>query len=598
MKKNFFLLVALCISTFGFAQERWISGIVKDGESPMSNVQIQIINEGTSVKTNAEGKYRILASTGDLLYYTSDGMETIQIRVEDVTRVLNVDMFPKIEKLENVTVTTRRRASQKELEEDYYFNPNIIKTVFGYLDKNKASYSVRTIDENRILPGEYDLANVLRNRFAGILISDGVGFGTNFGSGAGTGFAGASGVNAGRTVFLRRGRGPAVFDIDGQIFTQFPDFIDVQNIERLAIISSLTGTVRYGSIANGGVVVINTKNGIAAPQRDKNGVIIDRARLRNNFYDGKALSADNILNNAPEYLKELKSSTSFAEAKASFEKNAQKYASSPYFILDSYQYFYDTWKNEAYADHIIDNAYLGISNNPVHLKSLAYIYDAQGRVEKANETYKEVFILRPNYSQSYMDLTNSNRRMDRPKKAAILYARYFYLLDEGFINADTTMFANMINREFNNLLSLEKTDVVGASSSKKIKVDKEDFDGTRLVFEWSDSEAEFELQFVNPENQFYTWTHNLEVSPDIISREKDFGYSTCEYLIDDSLSGVWKINAKYLGNKSLTPSYLKATIYHNYGTKSQREEIKVFKLDVEDVNRELFTINKTSKSGI
>ncbi|MEM9076456.1 MAG: hypothetical protein AAGC43_05415 [Bacteroidota bacterium] len=595
MKKQFFLLVALCISFTGFSQERWVSGTIKDGNSPISDVNVQIINQGTSVKTNAEGKYKILASAGDVLFYTSPGMEPLQIRVEDVTRILNLDMFPKIEKLENVTVTKKRRASQKELEEDYYFNTDIINTVFGYLDRGRVAYTVRTIDADRILPGEYDLANVLRNRFPGIVVSDGFGFGTTFGARSSVGFAGASAVNVGRSVQIR-GR-TAIYDIDGQIFTQFPDFIDVQNIARIGIISALAGTTRYGTLGNGGVVVINTKNGIGVPRRDAKGFIIDRARLRNNFYDGKALTAENAANNAPEYLKELKRANSFDEAKASYQVNAQKYTSSPYFLLDSYKYFYDTWNEEDFADQIIEEGYLDISNNPVHLKSLAYIYDEQGRIEKANETYKEVFILRPNYLQSYMDLTNSNRRVDKPKKSAILYARYFYLLREGFLNTDTSMFSTMINREFNNLLSLEKTDVVGVSKGKKIKVDKEDFEGTRLVFEWSDSEAEFELQFVNPENQFHTWTHSLEASPKIIGREKDFGYSTAEYLIDDSLTGTWGINAKYLGNKSLTPTYLKATIYHNYGTKAQREEIKVFKLDIKNINRELFKITKTSKSG-
>ena len=580
------------------AQERWISGTIMDGENPMSNAKIQVINQGTSVTTNDTGKYRISASTGDLLYYTGDGMEPIQIRVEDVTRILNVDMFPKIEKLDNVTVTRKRRTSQKELEEDYYSNPNIIKTFFGYLDKDRASYATRIIDADRILPGEFNLANVLRNRFPGITVSDGAGFGTNFGSGAGVGLASATGVNVGRSVFLRPGSGPAVFDIDGQIFTFFPDYIDVQQIERIGIITSLTGTTRYGSIASGGVIVINTKNGLGVPIRDKKGFIIDRARLKNNFYDGKALTAESISNNAPEYLKQLKAAATFDEAKSHYTSNAAKYTTSPYFVLDSYRYFYDTWGNEAFADQIIEEAYPSISNNPVHLKSLAYIYESQERYEMANEIYKDVFILRPNYAQSYMDLANSNRSIDKSKKAAILYARYFYLLDEGFLKSDTTMFARMMNREFNNLLVLEKTDMIGSAKGRKIKVDSEDFDGTRLVFEWSNSEAEFELQFVNPENQFYTWTHDLESSADIISREKDFGYSTSEYLIDDSLTGVWKINAKYLGNKSLTPTYLKATIYHNYGTKSQRKEIKVFKLDVKNVNRELFRVNKTSKSGI
>ena len=295
-------------------------------------------------------------------------------------------------------------------------------------------------------------------------------------------------------------------------------------------------------------------------------------------------------------MKQLRGSDTFEEAKTVYESYAEKYAASPYFVLDAYQYFYDTWKNETYADQIIEDAYTTIGLNPVHLKSLAYIYESQERYDKANDAFREVFILRPNYAQSYMDLANSNRDIDKPKKSAILYARYFYLLDQGFMSADTTMFSKMLNRDFNNLLALEKTDVV-KSKTKKIKVDDEDFDGTRIVFDWSDSEAEFELQFVNPENQFYTWTHSLEASPNTISREKDYGYSTREYLIDASLPGTWKVNLKYLGNKSLTPAYLRATIYHNYGTKSQSKETKVFKLDIKDVNRQLFQINKAAQTG-
>ena len=67
-----------------------------------------------------------------------------------------------------------------------------------------------------------------------------------------------------------------------------------------------------------------------------------------------------------------------------------------------------------------------------------------------------------------------------------------------------------------------------------------------------------------------------------------FFLNTKEYLVDNSLSGLWKVNAKYLGNKSLTPTYLKTTVYHNYGTPAQRKEVQLFKLGLKDVHQELF----------
>ena len=110
-----------------------------------------------------------------------------------------------------------------------------------------------------------------------------------------------------------------------------------------------------------------------------------------------------------------------------------------------------------------------------------------------------------------------------------------------------------------------------------------------------DSEAEFELQFVNPENQYFMLKHSLADNTAMISSEKEYGYSAIEYLLDGSLPGSWKVNVNYLGNKSLTPTYLKATIYYNYGTYAQRKETKVFKLNLKNTPYELFAISVGSK---
>lgn len=112
-----------------------------------------------------------------------------------------------------------------------------------------------------------------------------------------------------------------------------------------------------------------------------------------------------------------------------------------------------------------------------------------------------------------------------------------------------------------------------------------------MVFEWNDGEAEFELQFVNPQGHYFKYEHSLFANAKSIQQEKTVGFSCQEFLMDDSLTGEWQINATYLGNKKLSASYLKATIYYNYGLESQREETKVFKLGLKNVNRELFKLN-------
>ncbi|BFP42910.1 hypothetical protein FGF1_37550 [Flavobacteriaceae bacterium GF1] len=594
--KIFYTVLILSISVFiCSAQERFIKGTITDGENLLPNANVQIVNSGVSTNTDEDGKYRILASPGDALFYNYPGMEPIQIRVEDVTKTLNVEMFPKVVKLKNVTVTQNRNNSQKELETQYATNPNILKTLFGYLDKTKVSYSVRIMDGNDILPGEYNLALVLQNRFAGIRVLNGLGMGSGtVGTPNATtvGFGAAFGANAGRSVLLRGGR--AIFDIDGQLFTDFPDFIDVQNIRRIGILSSSAGTVKYGTMARGGVIVINTKTGTVIP-KDKNGRPWDTARLRNNFLREPVVSSSVALKNAPTYLRELESATTFEEAQAIFESNLDKYAGNPYFILDAYRFFYEKWNAQQFADAVVEGAMDSFVGNPVVLKALAYIYESQERFGLSHQVTKDVFILRPHYAQSYLELANSNRNLGKTAMAAKVYARYFYLLDEGFMETDTSTFSTIIKREFNNLLALEVDDRV--VKSKRVSMDGEEYKGTRLVFEWNDSEAEFDLQFVNPEGQYYTWKHSLEENPEIILREKELGYACSEYLIDGSIPGIWRANIKYQGNKSLTPTYLKATIYHNYGSKEQRKEVRVFKLNVKDTNQELFNVRTIGSIG-
>ena len=51
----------------------------------------------------------------------------------------------------------------------------------------------------------------------------------------------------------------AIFDIDGSIQTDFPSYIDPQQIKSISILKSLSATNRYGGIARGGAIIIKLK---------------------------------------------------------------------------------------------------------------------------------------------------------------------------------------------------------------------------------------------------------------------------------------------------------------------------------------------------
>jgi hypothetical protein len=565
----------LIVSTFGFAQDKKnnISGKVTHLEAPLTKVEVKNKQSNEIVMTDVDGKYNIKASPGAILEYSYPGMRAMEIVVEDVTRILNIKLSLEVNQLEEVVVEKTVLKSQKEMQRQYAFNKNIINSAFGFIDKETTSFSMKILDSKDFTSINLDIASALQFKVAGIRVERPPNDPYN------------------PTIYFRGGAlgfFPAIYDVDGVIMTNFPSFLQIENIERVAVIRSLGAAVKYGGEANGGVIVINTKG--ANFYNNNSQVPDDLARIYTD-YDGEAKNLSDLSDNIPTYLKRLLSSESEEEAIALHKEQVKIYGSSFYYLLDSYDYFANNLNNIDYADGIISDNWDKLSNNPLALKTLAYFYQEEGRFKKANDLYKKIFILRPNYSQSYMDMANSYREIKEYQKAADIYVRYGYLLEESYLTAKGKL-GIIIDREFNNLLSLKGKKLLDKQNLKEVILDDE-FDGTRLVFEWNDSEAEFELQFVNPEGNYYKSEHSLLADANRIRDEKISGFSSEEYFIDDSLKGVWQVNVKYFGNKRLTPTYLKTTIYYNYGSASQRKETKVFKLILKDVNQHLLTISNT-----
>jgi tetratricopeptide (TPR) repeat protein len=546
--------------------------------APIEDVNISVSNSKNGTKTDANGYYSIVVNEGTLIRYSHIGFETVEILAEDISRTLNIVMVLEVNELDNVTVTkTLPRKTQKELFQEYNTNPNLIKTMFGILDKENIATTLYVLDEENFPPGALDLIDLVNGNLPG---------------------ARGYKPDIDRQSWFVTMRGnqsinfatPSIYEIDGLIFEEFPYWLDISNIKRIAASPSLSGNVKYGGMANTGIVIINTKSGNFSP--GANGIEnYDQAKLRNNIYSNDALAFD-ISSNEPEYLRQLRNSATEEEAQKIYRKRSAQYGKSFHFVLDAYQYFSKELGNDKFAYGIIEEHKELFASDPMALKALAYLYQEEGSFKKANELYKELFILRANYGQSYMDLANSYREIGEDKRAAAMYARYGYLLQEGFLRAEDDQ--NIImERELNNLIALKGKDLLSKRELKNLVLDDE-FNGTRLVFEWNDSEAEFELQFVNPEGNYFKSEHSLFADAEGVKNKKISGFSSEEYLIDDSIKGLWQVNTKYFGNKSLTPTYLKATIYHNYGSASQRKETKVFKLSLRNVNQQLFTVSNMS----
>lgn len=579
MKNLVFTLFCSFLINVGLAQNiKEVFGTISDDFGFLENVIVSVNDQDTRTVSDVKGNYRIAVEEGDVLRFEHLGKLPLEIKVEDVTRILNMTMFDDAEMLDEVTVNNKRLKTQDERAMEYATNPNIIKNAYGYLDKETAGYSMRILEEKDFGPHYTDIGTLMNGKFAGVMAHCNI-------------YTGEVEVSV-RVNNTSYGNNTAIYDVDGVIMYSLPcSLIDPSNIKKIAVIRGQGGSGLYGSNVMGGVVVINTKTGTFASVQKEN---LQRAKERNqkSIYTGDAIPID-AQQGLPTYLERYHQSLSETEALNIYANERDKYAASFYFVLDSYAYFKEKWNNDEFADSIIKKNYGLFEKNPIALKSLAYMYQAHMEYEKAKDIYKEVFILRTEYAQSYYDLAESHIENKEYARAATIFTRYDYLKEQGFLNDEKGDFTQFMNVELNNLLGLKENDFLSLKEQSKL-VSHESFKGTRIVFEWAESEAEFELQMVNPENRFFIWNHSLKDNCEQIKDEKSIGYATKEYLIGNTYRGDWQVNIKYFGNKSLTPTYLKVAIYHDYGTFSQRKETKVFKLALKNVNQQLFTVSNIS----
>jgi len=576
---SFFLFLFLVSTSSLKSQERakTVFGTVTDGQTPLSNVSVILEGTAQGTTTDEEGKYSIKVLPKNTLIFSHVGKESLEIVIEDITRQLNVELRPDFEQLDEVVVTKRKRKTQKDFARNYYSDTSIINTDFGYLSPELVGYELRVVDGKNLNSKARDILDAIAEQLPGLTVRT---------------------IRGERFLFTSsygslRGAAPVAYELDGHIWKEAPVELDIRKVIRIGVIPAKQSVYRYGpDIAPGGMVVINTSDINHGSDEDGNRPF-DLARLRGNKYNHDALDNDNLLKNETRYIKNLHASRDVQEAWEVYENHKTTYGDSYSFAIDSYRFLKERFDDKTLANRIIDNHAESFKENPVALKALAYLYQGNEDFEQANEVYRELFLLRPNYVQSYMDLANSYRDIGEYKKAASLYSRYNHLVEKRLLANDTLTVTKMMEREFNNLISLKGKNIFPQKDLNDFKVEN-DFDGTRLVFEWNDGEAEFELQFVNPEGHYYATEHSLFADSERIREEKLAGYSCEEFLIDESLPGIWQVNAKYLGNKRLTPSYLKVTIYYDYGSAAQRKETKVFKLGLKNVNQELFKIQNAT----
>ena len=523
-----------------------VKGKVYSTVSPIQGASIVVKDTYTEAISNVEGDFTIDAEAGDILQINHLGMEEKAVTVPD-NEVVDILMDADGELLDEITIRAERK--KEELKE----------TGFRKIDQDKLGYSISTITKEDIPSYAINISDVIRGRFAGVRV---------LGS-----FA------AGQTPrYLIRGGGNslspdfAMFDIDGIVYAPGQDlpYIDPQSIESISILKSLSATVKYGNFGRGGAIVVRTQLGQSNPGQQK----LDTLLVKGNDYKELQLNTINAIDAQSTYLGSLKNASSFENAKELYydQKIQQKLWPIPYYLEVS-DYFLK-WDKD-FANSILSNIAVVATNNYKALRVLAYKLEERQLYTQAALIYERIKALRPQDSQSYRDLAHSYQLIGEYQKAMDIYKQ---ILSNSIEGVDFSGLEQTIQNDLMHLLAFHRSKVSYRDLPSEYLIADYDID-RRMVFEWSDPQAEFEIQFVNPDKKYYKLSHTMLDNSDQILDEINKGYNTQEYIIDDAQKGEWIINIQYYGNANmLNPVFLKYTTYRNYGLANETKQVRVLKL--------------------
>lgn len=216
----------LLLVQFIFAQEKTVSGIIKDNTGPLPGVGIMIKNTSQGTETDFDGKYTIKVKEGDILIFSFVGMETVEKTV-DSSNTINVN-----------------------LKENDNLLDEVIVVAYGNTTKEALTGSVNVVTSKEIAS---------RNVTSPIAAIEGRATGVQFTTGAG-GPGSSPGIVI-RGVNTLQGATDPLYIVDGIQFEGALNTINQEDIESFTILKDAASTSLYGSRAANGVVIINTKKG-------------------------------------------------------------------------------------------------------------------------------------------------------------------------------------------------------------------------------------------------------------------------------------------------------------------------------------------------
>ena len=554
-KKEFVNLRTIQSNNSKASKFKTINGRVSDENGYLSDVTVISRDNNLQTITDSLGNFSIEAQNRGILEFRYIGKNTILSRVSEST-VKNIYMTDGNMILDEVVLENKKE--------------EIIDNGYGKLDKKRLGYSVETLAGDKIIPSNTNVKDAVAGKFSGVRI----------------------GANDDLTQFVGRGRYTTILGnqyglvvVDGLAIKQSDSsmgvgfiadtgFINPENIESVTYLKGLAATNIYGTEGRNGVLLIKTKTGSSSFKKKK------KRQLGNTPTYINDIEIEEIIDKP--YIKEISQTTTIEEAYKIYLSQRKLYGKDVSFFFDIASYF-KNWNNPYLVKRILSNV-LEINKklNLEILRVLAYKYDEFEMFEESINVYEQLISFEPSESQSYRNLALSYQLNKQFTKAQEIYNKIHYNQ-----YSDVNSFNGLkqtINAEYKNLVALHNSTLSATNTPEFYKKNVE-YD-TRIVFEWSHFDTEFDLQIVNPQKRYFTWSHTQKEEASRFMKETSQGYGLEEFFITKKDKGEWLFNLTYYGKKTgdnSMPSYLKVTVYSNFGKPTQTKKVTVKELN--DLNK-------------
>ena len=554
-KKEFINLKTIQSDKSITSEFKTINGRVSDENGYLSDVTVISRGNNTQTVTDSLGNFSIEAQNRGILEFRYIGKNTILSRVSE-SPVKNIFMTDGNMVLDELVLENKKQ--------------ELVENGYGKLDKKRLGYSIETLEGNKIIPSNTDVKDAVDGKFAGVKI----------------------GANADLSQFVGRGRYTTILGnqyglvvVDGLAIKQSNSsmgagfiadtgFINPENIESITYLKGLAATNIYGSDGSNGVLLIKTKTGSSSFKKKK------KRQLGNTPIYNEYVEIEEIINEP--YIKEISQTTTIQDAYKMYLSQRKLYGNDINFFFDIASYF-KNWNNLYLVKRILSNVLEINKNLDVEiLRILAYKYDEFEMFEESINVYEQLISFEPSESQSYRNLALSYQLNKQFTEAQEIYNKIHYN-QYSEVNSFNGL-KQTINAEYKNLVALHNSTLLATNIPEFYKK-KAEYD-TRIIFEWSHFDAEFDLQIVNPQKRYFTWSHTQKEEASRFMKETSQGYGLEEFFITKKDKGEWLFNLTYYGKKTgdnSMPSYVKVTVYSNFGKPTQTKKVTVKELN--DLNK-------------